>query len=136
MEKKKKFTKSFYRKKQIKKKKKKKKKKKNHSIVNNDFFYNLCGFYVIEHAVSSRYQQLMNTEQVQNEWDQSCKKLTQRIKNELLTTCKLPTELIDIKNNVFILSKAILNYDFKINHIISFLEELRIEFEKRLIIML
>merc|ERR1712176_646263 len=59
-----------------------------------------------------------------------------RIKQELLATCKLPTELIDIKNNVFILSKAILNYDFKVAHILSFLEELRIEFEHRLVNML
>lgn len=101
-----------------------------------DYFYNLCGFYVIEHAVSSRYQQLALQQEVQSWWTDSCRTLTKRIQKELLPAVKLPTELIEIKNNVWFLSKAILNYDLKADHMLSFLEELRLEFEKRLILML
>ena len=102
------------------------------SHLNREFFSSLCGFFVMEHAVCSRYQQLMDSDELQHEWSSALTYVCKRLKHEVIEQAKSPYELIEVKYELYVLGKSIENYDFKITGITAFLEDLRIKFETTL----
>ncbi|ETO01305.1 hypothetical protein RFI_36135, partial [Reticulomyxa filosa] len=97
----------------------------------------VAGFFVMERAVSTRYQQLMDGQELSLWWDESAKFLQKRLQRELLQNSEKEKNdvqtLVKVKNECILLRYILQSYDYKTVTLDLFIQQMRAEFEARLI---